>query len=150
MSPNRFSHLAGDGTARMVDVGCKPVTRRSATAEGTLHCSADTIRLLRKRAIPKGDVLTIAQIAGIQAAKSTAALIPLCHSIAATSVQVAFAVRAEGIDIRATVQTRDRTGAEMEALTAVSVAALAIYDVCKAVDKGMTIGGIRVAAKEKR
>lgn len=145
-----FSHLTARGSARMVDVGSKPVARRTAVAEGRLTCAPETIGLLSARALPKGDVLTVAQIAGIQAAKSTAALIPLCHAIEATSVDVGFAVQSDGIVIRATVFTRARTGVEMEALTAVTIAALAIYDMCKAADKGMTIGGIRVVAKNKR
>jgi len=145
-----FSHLTARGSARMVDVGSKPVVRRTAVAEGRIACAPETIRLLRARALPKGDVLTVAQIAGIQAAKSTAALIPLCHTLEITSVDVAFDVQSDGIVIRSTVRTRARTGVEMEALTAVSVAALAIYDMCKAVDTGMTVGGIRVVAKQKR
>jgi len=134
----------------MVDVGSKPVVRRTALAEGRLSCAPETIALLRARALPKGDVLTIAQIAGIQAAKSTATLIPLCHSIPVTSVDVALAVQDDGVVIRATARAQARTGVEMEALTAVTVAALAVYDVCKAVDKEMTIGEIRVVAKSKR
>jgi cyclic pyranopterin phosphate synthase len=133
----------------MVDVGAKPDSRRTAVAEGRLTCAPATIRLLRAHALPKGDVLTVAQIAGIQAAKSTSALVPLCHPLALTSVDVAFQVKRDGIAIRATVRTTGRTGVEMEALAAVSVAALALYDMCKAVDRGMTIGGIRVAQKTK-
>lgn len=133
----------------MVDVGAKPDSRRTAVAEGRLTCAPATIRLLRARALPKGDVLTVAQIAGIQAAKSASALIPLCHPLALTSVDVAFQVKRDGIAIRATVRTTGKTGVEMEALTAVSVAALTLYDMCKAVDQGMTIGGIRVVKKTK-
>ncbi len=147
--PADFSHLDASGRARMVDVGAKPESSRTAVAEGRLACAAATIRLLREQALPKGDVLTVAQLAGIQAAKQTAALIPLCHPLALTSVELDFAVEADGIGIRATVRATGRTGVEMEALTAVSVAALAIYDMCKAVDKGMAIGGIRVVEKRK-
>ena len=144
-----FSHLDLSGGARMVDVGAKPVSQRSAVAEGRLHCAAATVRLLRARALPKGDVLTVAKIAGIQAAKATATLIPLCHPLALTSIDVTFAVRQRTIVIRATASIAAPTGVEMEALTAVSVAALTLYDMCKAVDKGMSIGEIRVVKKTK-
>jgi cyclic pyranopterin monophosphate synthase len=144
-----FSHLDPSGHARMVDVGAKPDSVRRAVAEGRLTCARSTIERLRQRALPKGDVLTVAQVAGIQAAKSTASLIPLCHPLPLTSVDVAFTVEDDGIVIRATAGTTGKTGVEMEALTAVSVAALAIYDMCKAVDKAMTIGGIRVVEKTK-
>jgi cyclic pyranopterin phosphate synthase len=144
-----FSHLDASGTARMVDVGGKPVQRRIAKAEGVVHCAAETIRLLRERALPKGDVLTVAKVAAIQAAKRCDALIPMCHSLPLDGVEVEFAVGAEEIRIHASVSTTSRTGVEMEALTAVSVAALTIYDMCKAVDKGMVIGDIRVTEKVK-
>ncbi len=145
-----FSHLDVSGGAKMVDVGAKPDSLRTAVAEGRLGCSPRTIELLRARALPKGDVLTVAKIAGIQAAKSTATLIPLCHPLALSSVEVEFSVEADGIGIRATTRLTGKTGVEMEALTAVSVAALTLYDMCKAVDKGMTIGGIRVVEKTKQ
>jgi cyclic pyranopterin phosphate synthase len=144
-----FSHLDAGGTARMVDVGGKPVQRRIAKAEGVVHCAAETIRLLRERALPKGDVLTVAKVAAIQAAKRCDALIPMCHSLPLDGVEVEFAVEADAIRIRTTVSTTAKTGVEMEALTAVSVAALTIYDMCKAVDKGMVIGEIRVTEKVK-
>jgi cyclic pyranopterin monophosphate synthase len=144
-----FSHLDARGGARMVDVGAKPEQARRAVAGGRITCAPGTIRLLRARALPKGDVLTVAKVAAIQAAKSTPALIPLCHPLALTAVEVDFGVRRAGIDIRAAVRTTGRTGAEMEALTAVSVAALTIYDMCKAVDRGMTIEGVRLEMKEK-
>ena len=134
----------------MVDVGTKPDSHRTAVAEGRLACSPKTIEQLRAQALPKGDVLTVAQIAGIQAAKATSTLIPLCHSLALTSVDVGFTVEADGIAIRATVRTTGPTGVEMEALAAVSVAALTLYDMCKAVDKSMSIGGIRVVEKLKQ
>ena len=144
-----FSHLDASGRARMVDVSAKPDSPRTAVAIGRLSCAATTIKLLREQALPKGDVLTVAKLAGLQAAKQTSALIPLCHPLALTSVDLDFAIEADGIGIRSTVRTTGRTGVEMEALAAVSVAALAIYDMCKAVDKGMAIGGIRVVEKRK-
>jgi cyclic pyranopterin phosphate synthase len=147
--PLEFSHLDATGNARMVDVGAKPDSQRQAIAEGRLTCARSTIEQLRAQALPKGDVLTVAQIAGIQAAKATSTLIPLCHPLALSSVKLDFTVEDEGILIRATVRTTAKTGVEMEALTAVSVAALTIYDMCKAVDKQMSIGGIHVVEKRK-
>jgi cyclic pyranopterin monophosphate synthase len=144
-----FSHLDAQGRAQMVDVSAKPDSARLAIAEGRVTCAPATVRLLRARALPKGDVLTVAKIAGISAAKATSTLIPLCHPLALTSVGVEFEVEADGIVIRATARITGKTGVEMEALTAVSVAALTIYDMCKAVDQGMTIGGIRVVQKLK-
>jgi cyclic pyranopterin phosphate synthase len=134
----------------MVDVGAKPDQRRVAVAEGRLTCSPRTIGLLRAHALPKGDVLTVAKIAGLQAAKATAQLIPLCHPLALSHVEIEFVVEADGIGIRATTRLTGKTGVEMEALTAVSVAALTLYDMCKAVDKSMSIGGIRVVKKTKQ
>lgn len=148
-TPKEFSHLDPAGNARMVDVSAKPEVRRQAVAEGRLTCATDTIKLLRAQALPKGDVLTVAQIAGVQAAKATSTLIPLCHTLALTGVDVQFTVEDDGIVIRATVRSTGKTGVEMEALTAVSVAALTLYDMCKAVDKQMSIGGIRVLEKRK-
>jgi len=146
---NSFSHLDASGGAKMVDVGAKPDQQRVAIAEGRLTCAPATIKLLKAQALPKGDVLTVAKIAGIQAAKNTAQLIPLCHPLALSHVDVAFSVQSDGIGIRATARLTGKTGVEMEALTAVSVAALTIYDMCKAVDKAMSIGGIRVVEKRK-
>jgi cyclic pyranopterin phosphate synthase len=148
-TPESFSHLDAAGKARMVDVGAKPDRVRLAIAEGRLSCAAATIDRLRAQALPKGDVLAVARIAGIQAAKATGTLIPLCHQLALTSVEVDFSVEADGIAIRATARATGPTGVEMEALTAVSVAALTLYDMCKAVDKAMAIGGIRVVEKRK-
>jgi cyclic pyranopterin phosphate synthase len=142
--------VAADGGARMVDVGAKPDQSRRAVAEGRLTCAAETIKLLKAQALPKGDVLTVAKIAGIQAAKDTSRLIPLCHPLALSHVDVEFKVETDGIAIRATAALTGKTGVEMEALTAVSVAALTLYDMCKAVDKGMSIGGIRVVDKTKK
>jgi cyclic pyranopterin phosphate synthase len=147
---DNFSHLREDGHAHMVNVGDKPLQRRRAVAEGTLVCAPETIEKLRTQALPKGDVLTVAQIAGIQAAKRTAELIPLCHPLALDAVDVAFTIEATRIVIRATVNITARTGVEMEALTAVSVAALTLYDMCKSVDKAMVIEGIRVVEKVKQ
>ncbi|HET7537366.1 MAG TPA: cyclic pyranopterin monophosphate synthase MoaC [Candidatus Didemnitutus sp.] len=148
-SPSEFSHLDPAGRARMVDVSTKPDSARTAIAEGRLTCAPRTVELLRASALPKGDVLTVAKIAGIQAAKGTSNLIPLCHPLALSHVDVDLTVEADGIAIRATVRTTGKTGVEMEALTAVSVAALTIYDMCKAVDQAMSIGGIRVVEKTK-
>ena len=134
----------------MVNVGHKPVQRRRAVATGKLVCAAATIRALRKNALPKGDVLTVAQIAGIKAAKRTAELIPLCHPLALNHVDVSFKIQRSGIEIICAAETSSQTGVEMEALTGVSVAALALYDMCKAVDKTMRIEDIRVLEKVKR
>jgi cyclic pyranopterin phosphate synthase len=149
MSDPRFSHLDAEGTARMVDVGAKPVQRRLAVASGFVACAPATVQALRAQALPKGDVLTVARIAAIQAAKRTDELIPLCHSLPLDKVDVDFELRDGGVAIRATASTSAKTGIEMEALTAVSVAALTIYDMCKAVDKVMVIGDIRVIEKIK-
>ena len=145
----KFSHLNKKGEARMVDVGSKPVVDREATAEATLVCLAATIRLLKKEALPKGDVLAVARIAGIQAAKQTASLVPLCHVLPLDSVKIDFEVKARAIKIRCTARTRARTGVEMEALTGASVAALTLYDMCKAADKTMRIDGLRLVKKLK-
>ena len=144
-----FSHLDQTGAARMVDVAHKTDLRRTAVAEGVLRCRAETILALREKALPKGDVLTVAKVAAIQAAKRTDELIPLCHSLPLSSVDVAFELGDAAIRIEATVITVAKTGVEMEALVAVSVAALTIYDMCKAVDKEMVIGEIRLLRKLK-
>ena len=144
-----FSHLDHEGAARMVDVGEKAVIRRTAVATGSVRMSPRTVELLRERALPKGDALNTARIAGVMAAKRTPDLIPLCHGLNLTSVSVEFEVGKEGVGIAATARASDRTGVEMEALTAVSVAALTIYDMCKAVDKGMIIGDVRLIEKTK-
>ncbi|TCJ20614.1 cyclic pyranopterin monophosphate synthase MoaC [Rubrobacter taiwanensis] len=144
-----FSHLDSEGAARMVDVGEKSVVRRTATAEGYVTLSPETVRLLRERALPKGDALNTARIAGVMAAKRTPELVPLCHGVNLTSVDVDFELGEDRVGIRATARARDRTGVEMEALAAVSAAALTIYDMCKAVDRGMAIGGVRLVEKTK-
>ena len=149
MSATDFSHLDDAGRARMVDVGAKPLQQRRAVAEGWLRCAPETIDKLRSRALPKGDVLAVAQIAGIQAAKRTSELIPLCHPLSLDVVEVGFALESDRIGIRAVAAITARTGIEMEALTAVSVAALTLYDMCKAVDKSMVIEGIRLVEKTK-
>ncbi len=144
-----FSHLDREGEARMVDVGEKAVVRRTATAAGRIYMSPQTVEMLRDRALPKGDALNTARIAGVMAAKRTPGLIPLCHGLNLTSVDVEFEVGEEEIGIVATARASDRTGVEMEALVAVSVAALTIYDMCKAVDKGMVVGDVRLLEKTK-
>ena len=133
----------------MVNVGGKPSQRRVARAEGLIRCQPATITALRASALPKGDVLTVAKIAAIQAAKRTDELIPLCHSLPIDGVEVAFAVEDDAIRVSAAVSITAKTGVEMEALTAVSVALLTIYDMCKAVDKTMVIEGIHVTEKRK-
>ena len=144
-----FSHLDESGSARMVDVGHKQRLQRVAIAAGVVRCQPATIAALRDRALPKGDVLTVAKIAAILAAKRTDDLIPLCHSLPLDSVNVDFSLEDDAVRIRATVCTTAKTGVEMEALTAVSIAALTIYDMCKAVDKQMVIGEICVMKKTK-
>ena len=144
-----FSHLDSEGAARMVDVEEKAVVRRTAVAGGVVRMSPDTIELLREAALPKGDALNTARIAGVMAAKKTPELIPLCHGLNLTSVDVEFEVGHDRVSITATTRASDRTGVEMEALTAVSVAALTVYDMCKAVDKGMVIGEVRQLEKTK-
>ena len=144
-----FSHLNAAGEARMVNVGGKPVQRRRAVATGWLVCQPATLRALKAKALPKGDVLTVAQVAGIQAAKRTGELIPLCHPLGLDHVEITFRVRRDAIEITCAAETSARTGVEMEALTGVSVAALTLYDMCKAVDKAMRIEGIRVVEKVK-
>ena len=133
----------------MVDVGEKAVVRRTATATGRVRMAPETLALLREKALPKGDALNTARIAGVMAAKRTPDLIPLCHGLNLTAVDVVFEVGEEEVGIVATARASDRTGVEMEALTAVSVAALTIYDMCKAVDKAMEIGEIKLIEKTR-
>jgi cyclic pyranopterin phosphate synthase len=142
-----FSHLDEQGAARMVDVAGKDVTVRTATATGRVDLSADCVALLRSGSVPKGDALSVARIAGIMAAKRTPDLVPLCHPIALHGVTVDLAVDDAGVAVTATARTADRTGVEMEALTAVSIACLTLVDMTKAVDPRAVIGGIRVEAK---
>jgi len=145
-----FSHLDGKGQARMVDVGDKMETKRSARAGARVSMAPETLRLLGEQALPKGDVLAVARVAGIMAAKETARLIPMCHPLGLTHVSIDFELDRNGssIGIEAAASLTGRTGVEMEALTAASVAALTIYDMCKAVDKGMTISDIKVIEKK--
>jgi cyclic pyranopterin phosphate synthase len=149
-TPKKFSHLDTKGSASMVDVGAKAVQFRRATAKGKLFCQPATIRLLKKLALPKGDVLGVARIAGIQAVKRAADLIPLCHPLPINKIDVQFRVTVRFIEIECSVETEAKTGVEMEALTGVSVAALTLYDMCKAVDKTMQISDVRVVEKIKK
>jgi len=144
-----LTHLDEEGRVRMVDVGGKPDTERVAVAKGEVTMRPETLRLIVEKGVPKGDVLAVAQIAGIMAAKRTPELIPLCHPLLLTKVDVEFCVDEEAscIEITATVRSQGKTGVEMEALTAVSVAALTIYDMAKAVERTMRIGNIRLVRK---
>jgi cyclic pyranopterin phosphate synthase len=144
-----LTHLDSEGRAHMVDVGEKHVTRREAVARGTVLMQPETLQLIVVGGLPKGDVLAVARVAGIMAAKRAPDLIPLCHPLLLTHVAVELqpAADAAGVLIEATVRTTGQTGVEMEALTAVSAAALTIYDMCKAVDRGMRITDIRLAQK---
>lgn len=150
MSTGEFTHFDAAGRPRMVDVGDKEVTHRRAVAEGIIRVSPETIEAILAGRTSKGDVLTIAEIAGIMAAKRTADLIPLCHPIPLSSVRVRLEAESSvpGVRAVATVEVNDRTGVEMEALTAVSVALLTVYDMCKSRDRGMTIESIRLLRKE--
>lgn len=144
-----LSHFNRKGEAHMVDVGDKPVTHRIAVAEGRILMAAATLDLIRSGGHKKGDVLGIARVAGIMGAKRTADLIPLCHPLALTRVELDLTTEQDppAVHCRATVETRGQTGVEMEALTAVQVALLTVYDMCKAVDRGMTMEGIRLLRK---
>ncbi len=144
-----FSHIDADGKAVMVDVSDKDVTERQATAKGSVFMRPETVRRIIDGGVEKGDVLSVARLAGIMAAKKTADLIPLCHPLSLTAIDIELACDAErnAVDITATCRLAGRTGVEMEALCAVSVAALTVYDMCKAVDRGMRIGDIRLTHK---
>jgi cyclic pyranopterin phosphate synthase len=142
-----FSHVDDSGAARMVDVAAKDVTVRTATATGRVDLSAETVALLRGEGVPKGDVLAVARIAGIMAAKRTPDLVPLCHPIAVHGVTVALVVDDEGVAVTATVRTADRTGVEMEALTSVTVACLTVVDMTKSVDPRSVIRAVQVESK---
>lgn len=143
----KLSHVRADGKANMVDVGEKARNRRTATAMAVVIVSKTVMRAIRKNLVQKGDVIGVARIAAIQAAKRTPELIPLCHPIALTSINVEIATKGSRVHIVATVHAEDRTGVEMEALTAATVAALTIYDMCKALDKSMEIAEIRLLEK---
>jgi len=142
-----LTHLDEDGAARMVDVSAKPATAREATAAGRITMSAQAAAAIRDGAVKKGDVLAVARVAGIMAAKRTADLIPLCHPLPLSGVTLDLAVGESGVTATATVRTTHATGVEMEAMTAVSVALLTIYDMAKALDRGMVIGEVRLLAK---
>ena len=146
---DRLTHVDEAGRARMVDVGGKPAQRRTARAAGFIALAPETVRRVREDRIKKGDVLTVAQIAGIQAAKRTAELIPLCHTLTLESVHVQLELTDGGVTAASEVRCTGKTGVEMEALTAVSVALLTVYDMCKAVDPNMRIGDVRLIGKVK-
>lgn len=143
-----FTHLDAEGRAQMVDVTAKQPTVRAATARGFVRCAPHVVAALRDRTVPKGDVLAVARIAGIQAAKRTPDLLPLTHVIGVHGAAIDLVVVDDGVEIEATVRTADRTGVEMEALTAVSVAALAVVDMVKGLDRATSIEDVRIAAKE--
>lgn len=147
---SRLTHVDKNGQAQMVDVSAKAASQREAEAEGYISMQATTLELVRSGQVKKGDVLTVARIAGIQAAKKCSELIPLCHPLMLTSIKVDFEIDAEKsrIVIRSRCKLSGQTGVEMEALTAVSVAALTIYDMCKAADKGMVISAVRLLEKQ--
>jgi cyclic pyranopterin phosphate synthase len=147
MGETRLPHLDERGDARMVDVSAKAVTARSATAAGLVRLSPEAVDALRSESLPKGDALAVARIAGIQGAKRTPDLVLLCHPLAISGVDVDLAVVDEGVEIEVTVRTTDRTGVEMEALTAVAVAGLNVIDMVKAVDRAAVISDVRVLAK---
>ncbi len=142
-----FTHLDDDGRARMVDVGDKDATRRRAVARATVRMEAETAQALSSGAVPKGDVLAVARVAGIQAAKRTSELVPLCHPLMLSSVAVDLVVGEDRVDVEAVAETVERTGVEMEALTACAVAALTVYDMCKALDRSMVVEGLAVWEK---
>jgi len=143
----KLTHLDDQGNARMVDVGGKVATQRVAVASGLIRMSAEALEAIRDGAVPKGDVLAAARIAAIMAAKKTAELIPLCHPLALDAVTLDFAVEADAVRVTATASLTGKTGVEMEAMTATSIALLTIYDMAKALDKGMVIEGVRLIAK---
>ncbi len=149
MSKRRLSHFDARGTAHMVDVGSKQVTERVAVAKASVVMQAATLKLIKDKKAAKGDVLAVAQLAGIMAAKRTAELIPLCHplSLSAVDLKLSLDPKRRAVDIEATCKLRGQTGVEMEALTAASVAALTVYDMCKSVDRGMVISEVRLLHK---
>ena len=144
---SELSHFDATGASRMVDVGDKPLSRRVARASGRLRMAAETLAMIRERRGAKGDVLEVARLAGIMAAKRTADLVPLCHPLTIEAVSVDFTSDDGTLTVEATVQVEAKTGVEMEALTAVAVAALTVYDMCKSVDRGITIDEIRLEEK---
>ena len=150
MKRARLSHLNQSGDAKMVNVAHKPDQSRRAVAEGFVRCAAATVKILTDQAMPKGDVFSVARIAAIQAAKNTSSLIPLCHPLPIHGIEVDLKLERDGVRIRAAVETIGKTGVEMEALSAVAVGALTIYDMCKAVDKEMVIEEVRLLKKTKK
>ena len=147
MANDKLTHFDESGKARMVDVGDKSETKRIAVAAGRITMRPETAAVIRDGTDEKGDVLGVARVAGIMAAKRTWELVPMCHPLLLTKVGVDLVVNGDGVDIEATVETSGKTGVEMEALTAVSVAALTVYDMVKAIDRGMTIEGVRLLEK---
>ena len=145
----RLSHVAADGRAQMVDVSAKPQSDRRATASGRISLSKSTVDIIERNQIAKGNVFATARIAGIQAAKKTADLIPLCHPLPLSNVEVEITLKSNGAEVKCTARTVAQTGVEMEALTGTCVALLTIYDMCKAVDKQMLIGDIKLVEKTK-
>ena len=145
----RLSHTDKTGRANMVDVGHKPQQIRTAIAEGFIHLEKETVNLIRENEMKKGDVLTVAEIAGIQAAKKTSELIPLCHQVQLSKVEVRCSLLDAGVAASCTARCVGQTGVEMEALTGVQIALLTIYDMCKAVDKNMVIGEVKLVSKTK-
>jgi cyclic pyranopterin phosphate synthase len=146
---SELSHFDASGASRMVDVGAKPASRRLARASGVVRMGVETLKLIRDKQAAKGDVQEVARLAGIMAAKRTSELIPLCHILPLESVTIDFKFDGDqSLEITGTVQVEAKTGVEMEALMAVSVAALTVYDMCKAVDRGMTIGPIQLEEKQ--
>src|SRR6266508_6856535 len=146
----RLTHISDDGRAQMVDVSAKPMSKRRAVAAGKIRLQRETLDLISKDQIAKGNVFATAQIAGIQAAKQTAHLIPLCHTLPLSEVKIDIVTSDDGPDVKCTAQTVAQTGVEMEALVGVAVALLTIYDICKAVDKQMQISEVRLVEKTKR
>src|SRR5437588_6580298 len=147
MKMRQLSHVGADGRAQMVDVSTKPMSKRKAVASGKIQLQRDTIELITNDQVAKGNVLATARIAGIQAAKQTAQLIPLCHTLPLGEVKVDIVALADGAEVTCTARTVAQTGVEMEALTAVTIALLTLYDMCKAVDKKMQISGVRLIKK---
>src|SRR5436309_8461461 len=150
MKMRQLSHVGADGRAQMVDVSAKPMSKRKAVASGKIQLQRETIELISKDQIAKGNVLASARIAGIQAAKQTAQLIPLCHTLPLGEVKVDIVTSNQGAEVKCTAQTVAQNGVEMEALVGVAVALLTIYDMCKAVDKEMQIYDVRLTSKTKR
>lgn len=146
----KFSHLNEKGEASMVDVGAKPDQQREARASGKIVLQPKTLELIKSNSIEKGDIFSVARIAGIQAAKNTFSLIPLCHQLQLTKVAIDFSVEEDGIRVFSLAKCTGKTGVEMEALTAVNIALLTIYDMCKAVDKQMTVNEIKLVEKHKK